>query len=174
LLFCALDESPLISAAEGQVHARNFARTVKEGRRPDLTLTRAGEEVPLSAWADELIERIRPLARLLDAEHNESGVHEASLAQQKAKIADPTTTPSARVLEEVRKLGSAAAFGLQQSKLHAATFRDSPLMPAEEAVFAEMAAASLAEQVIVEQQDTGSFDDFVAAYNSSTLCGNQQ
>ena len=174
LLFCALDESPLISAAEGQIHARNFARTVKEGRRPDLTLTRAGEEVPLSAWADELIERIRPLARLLDAEHNESGVHEASLAQQKAKIADPTTTPSARVLEEVRALGSAAAFGLQQSKLHAATFRDSPLMPAEEAVFAEMAAASLAEQVIVEQQDTGSFDDFVAAYNSSTLCGNQQ
>jgi len=174
LLFCALDESPLISAAEGQVHARNFARTVKEGRRPDLTLTRDGEEVLLSTWADELLERIRPLARLLDEEHNESGVHEASLAQQKAKVADPDKTPSARVLAEVKALGSAAAFGLRQSELHAAYFRDSPLMPAEEAVFEEMAAASLAEQAIVEQQDTGSFDDFVAAYNSSTLCGNHQ
>ena len=174
LLFCALDESPMISAAEGQIHARNFARTVKEGRRPDLTLTRDGEEVLLSAWADELIERIRPLARLLDEEHNESGVHEASLAQQKAKVADPSKTPSARVLDEVRKLGSAAAFGLRQSELHAAYFRESPLMPAEEAVFAEMAAASLAEQAAIEQQDTGSFDDFVAAYNTSTLCGNHQ
>jgi glutamate--cysteine ligase len=172
LLFCALDESPLLSAAEGQIHARNFARTVKEGRRPGLTLTRDGEEVPLQAWADELIERIRPLARLLDEEHNESGVHEAALAQQKAKVADPSKTPSARVLEEVRALGSAAAFGLRQSALHAAYFRESPLMAAEEAAFAEQAAASLAEQVIIEGSDQVSFDDFVAAYNSSTLCGN--
>jgi glutamate--cysteine ligase len=80
---------PADHAAEGQIHARNFARTVKEGRRPGLTLTRDGDEVLLSTWADELLERIRPLARLLDEEHNESGVHEASLAQQKAKVADP-------------------------------------------------------------------------------------
>jgi glutamate--cysteine ligase len=45
-------------------------------------------------------------------------------------------------------------------------------MPAEVAVFDEMAQASLAEQAQVEQTDTGSFDDFVAAYNSSTLCCN--
>jgi glutamate--cysteine ligase len=35
-----------------------------------------------------------------------------------------------------------------------------------------MAQVSLAEQRQIEQTDTGSFDDFVAAYNSSTLCGN--
>jgi glutamate--cysteine ligase len=39
-------------------------------------------------------------------------------------------------------------------------------------MFEEMAAASLAEQAQVEQSDSGSFDDFVAAYNTSTLCGN--
>jgi glutamate--cysteine ligase len=44
-------------------------------------------------------------------------------------------------------------------------------MPAEEAMFAELAAASIAEQAVIEQSQTGSFDDFVAAYNSSTLCG---
>jgi glutamate--cysteine ligase len=33
-----------------------------------------------------------------------------------------------------------------------------------------MAAASLAEQIVIEQTQTGSFDDFVAAYNTSTLC----
>nr|WP_229429277.1 glutamate--cysteine ligase [Massilia sp. ST3] len=172
LLFCALDESPLISAHDGAIHARNFARTVKEGRRPDLTLTRDGQEVPLKEWALELIERIRPVAELLDDQHNEGGVHVSSLGLQKAKIEDPSLTPSARVLEEVRALGSAAAFGLRQSALHAASFRDSPLMPAEAALFDEMAAASLAEQASIEAKDTGSFDDFVAAYNSSTLCGN--
>jgi glutamate--cysteine ligase len=172
LLFCALEESPLISAHDSQLHARNFARTVKEGRRPDLTLTRDGAEVPLKDWALELIERIRPVARLLDDGHNEGDVHQAALAKQKAKIEDPSLTPSARVLEEVRALGSAAAFGLQQSRLHAATFRDSPLMPAEEALFDEMAASSLAEQASIEATDTGSFDDFVAAYNCSRLCSN--
>jgi glutamate--cysteine ligase len=172
LMFCALEESPFINAMEGQVHARNFARTVKEGRRPGLTLTRGNEEVSLKEWADELIERIRPVARLLDEQHNDGGVHEASLELQKAKIADPDKTPSARVLEEVRELGSAAAFGLRQSEQHADYFRDSPLMPAEAAMFEEMAQASLAEQAVTEQGDNVSFDDYVAAYNSSTLCGN--
>ena len=171
LLFCALDESPLINAVDSQVHARNFARTVKEGRRPGLTLTRNGEEVALQAWAGELIERIRPVASLLDEQHNEGHVHAASLAAQQAKIANPALTPSARVLEEVRAIGSSAAFGLRQSELHAAYFRESALMPAEEGMFAEMAAVSLAEQAVIEEEQAGSFDDFVNAYNSSTLCG---
>ncbi|GAB3429692.1 glutamate--cysteine ligase [Massilia solisilvae] len=170
LLFCALEESPFISAADGQVHASNFARTVKEGRKPGLTLTKDGKEVPLVEWAMELIERIRPVAKLLDTQFDEP-VHEASLAVQKAKVEDPSKTPSARVLDEVRALGSANKFGLQQSQLHAAWFRETALMPAEEAMFLEMASASLAEQAVIEQSDTGSFDDFVAKYNSSTLCG---
>ncbi|RJG15859.1 glutamate--cysteine ligase [Massilia cavernae] len=171
LLFCALDDSPAIDAMEGQVLARNFARTVKEGRKPGLTLTRGEQEVPLQEWAQELIERIRPVAQLLDRQHNDDGVHAASLKVQEAKIANPALTPSARVLDEVRELGSSSAFGLRQSRLHAEYFRESPLMPAEEAMFAEMAEASVAEQAVIEQAQTGSFDAFVAAYNSSTLCG---
>ncbi len=174
LLFCALEESPLINAMEGQVHARNFARTVKEGRRPGLTLTRDDAEVPLVEWADELLERIRPLAELLDSEHNYAGVHVGSLEVQKAKVADPAKTPSARVLEEIRALGSFAKFGLQQSQLHAQAFRTEPLMPAELALFDETAKASLEEQARIEAANTGSFDEFVAAYNSSTLCSNHQ
>ncbi|MGH8855544.1 MAG: glutamate--cysteine ligase, partial [Telluria sp.] len=116
--------------------------------------------------------RIRPVAQLLDDQHNEGEVHQSSLGLQKARIDNPALTPSARVLEEIRSLGSATAFGLRQSELHAASFRDSPLMPAEEALFEDMAARSLADQAAIELADTVSFDDFVAAYNSSTLCGN--
>jgi glutamate--cysteine ligase len=170
LLFCALDESPLINVGESAIHARNFARTVKEGRRPGLTLTRNGEEVALKDWADELIERIRPVAALLDDQHNDGGVHAASLAAQQAKIDNVALTPSARVLEEVRAIGSSAAFGLKQSELHAAYFRDGALMPAEQAMFDELTASSLAEQAAIEAAPGPSFDDFVGAYNTSTLC----
>ena len=113
-----------------------------------------------------------PLAELLDNEHNYKGAHVDSLDAQKAKVLNPALTPSHKVLEAVRELGSFAKFGLQQSKLHAQAFRAEALMPAEVAVFDEMAQASLDEQRQIEQTDTGSFDDFVAAYNSSTLCCN--
>jgi glutamate--cysteine ligase len=170
LLFCALEESPLINAMEGQVHARNFARTVKEGRRPGLTLTRDDGEVPLKDWAEDLLARIRPVAELLDSEHNAGGSHLAALDAQLAKVANPERTPSARVLDQVRALGSFAAFGIQQSEAHAQAFLSEPLMPAETMLFDEMARDSLDEQRRIEASDTGSFDDFVAAYNSSTLC----
>lgn len=162
----------MINAMEGQVYARNFARTVKEGRRPGLTLTRNDHEVLLKDWAEELLERIRPIAELLDSEHNYKGAHVEALDAQRAKVADPDRTPSARVLQEVRVLGSFAKFGLRQSELHAQAFRADPLMPAETALFDDMAKASLAEQEAIERQDSVGFDDFVAAYNSSTLCGN--
>jgi len=170
LLFCALDASPPIPVQDSAVHARNFARTVKEGRRPGLSLERAGEDVALTTWASELIERIRPVAALLDDQHNEDGVHAASLAVQQAKIDNPALTPSARVLNDVRAIGSFAAFGLRQSALHAAYFRDSALMPAEAALFDELAAASKAEQAAIEAAPGPDFDAFVAAYNSSKLC----
>jgi glutamate--cysteine ligase len=170
LLFCALEDSPAIDQAESAVHARNFGRTVKEGRRPGLTLTRDGEEVGLQAWATELLARIAPVAALLDEQHNDGQVHAASLAAQQAKIDNPALTPSARVLDEIRASGSSAAFGLRQSELHAAYFRDSALLPAEEQMFEELAASSLAEQEAIERAPAGSFDDFVGAYNSSTLC----
>jgi glutamate--cysteine ligase len=171
LLFCALEESPAIDQAESAVHARNFARTVKEGRRPGLTLNRDGEDVALTAWAEQLLDRIAPVAALLDAEHNDGAVHAQSMATQRAKVADPALTPSARVLDEVRAVGSSSVFGLRQSELHAAYFRSSPLMPAEQAMFAELAATSLAEQAALEAEPGVDFDDYVAAYNSSTLCG---
>jgi glutamate--cysteine ligase len=170
LLFCALDDSPRIDADESRIHAQNFALAVKEGRRPGLALNRRGEQVSLQAWGEELLNRIAPVAALLDDDAAD-GVHATALAAQRAKLANPELTPSSRVLAALGQHGNSfAAFGLQQSRQHAEYFRDSSLMPAEQNMFAEMAAASLAEQALMESAQTGSFDDFVEAYNSSRLC----
>ena len=95
-------------------------------------------------------------------------------------LADPRTSTIALLClfcdsrAEVDALaGKALALGLRQSELHSASFRDSPLMPAEEALFDELARKSVDEQAAIEGQDSGSFDDFVAAYNCSKLCSNQ-
>lgn len=170
LLFCALDASAPITAEQSACYTANFARTVKEGRKPGLTLRRDGEEITLQAWGQELLARIAPVAALLDARHGGTE-HADSLAAQAAKLADPDATPSARVLRELRANGgSFAAFGLQQSERHAAFFRDQPPTAAQSAYFDQLADTSLAEQRAMEAAPQGSFDDYVASYRASTLC----
>ncbi len=170
LLFCALDDSPAIDARHSAAYTENFARTVKEGRRPGLTLRNGETDVTLQAWGQELLQKIAPVAALLDA-RNGGTAHGDSLAAQAAKLLDPDLTPSARVLAELRTNGgSFGAFGMRQSERHAAYFRAHPPTDAEQTMFAELAAASLAEQRAIEQTPAGSFDDYVAAYRASTLC----
>ncbi|CAN7655879.1 glutamate--cysteine ligase [Pseudoduganella sp. LjRoot289] len=172
LLFCALEESPPISQEQGRIHTENFARAVKEGRRPGLMLQKDGVDVALPVWGRELLERIRPVAELLDRQRGDTA-HAGSLAVQAAKLDDPDRTPSARVLRELRANGgSFSAFGLRQSEHHAAYFRSHPPSAEEAAYFEALAAASLAEQAGMEQAQHGSFDDFVAAYRNSNLCQN--
>ena len=170
LLFCALEESPTITPEQGAVYTENFARTVKEGRRPGLTLNNGEAEMPLPVWGAQLLERIRPVAELLDALRGDS-VHRDALAAQAAKLADAELTPSAKVLAALRANGkSFAAFGLAQSEKHAAYFRSHPPSAEEAAYFDNLAAVSLAEQAELEAAPQSNFDDFVTAYRASNLC----
>jgi glutamate--cysteine ligase len=92
------------------------------------------------------------------------------VAVQRAKLADASLTPSARVLQTMRdKQQSFLAFGLEQSEAHAAYFRSRPLDAAQTQAFTELATQSLAEQAKLEREEVGSFDAFVAAYRAYTL-----
>jgi glutamate--cysteine ligase len=123
LLFCALDASPALSDEKSGTHTENFARTVKEGRRPGLMLQQGGTDISVRAWGEQLLERMAPVAALLDARRGDT-VHADSMALQAVKLADPDTTPSAKVLAKIAENGNSfAAFGLRQSTTHAAYFR---------------------------------------------------
>jgi len=175
LLFCALDDSPLTNEKIGAENADNFARTVKEGRRHGLQLHCDGTSRELKTWGLELLERIAPVAALLDEQLGGPAVHAESLFAQRAKLNDVALTPSAKVLAAIHKQGgSYMAFGLAQSQAHAADFNARPLSEAENTALNALAAASLAEQAQVEAAQTGSFDDFITDYRARTpseLCG---
>ena len=174
LLFCALEESPQITPEESARHTENFARTVKEGRRPGLTLNNGTAEVPLTAWGAELLERIRPAAALLDTLRGDS-VHGDALAAQSLKLGDASLTPSAQVLEALKAHhNSFNAFALAQSEKHAAYFRSHAPSADEAAYFDGLAAVSLAEQAEMEAAPQSNFDDYVAAYRNSNLCQSRQ
>lgn len=168
LLFCALDDSPLTSQAEGEENTRNFALTVKEGRRPGLMLRHGGQEISLQNWGLELLEKIAPVAALLDAQRGDH-VHADSLKVQRDKLQHPDLTPSAQVLAAIRaENNSFYQFALKQSTLLAEQFRARPSTEEERRYFENLAAASVAEQEEMERTQTGSFDEFITDYRSRT------
>ena len=101
LLYCALDDSPLLPVDASAEANDNFSRVAKEGRKPGLTLSREGRDVPMQAWGGELLDRIEPVARALDALAG-TDEHLHALATQRARLADVSLTPSARVLQTMR------------------------------------------------------------------------
>jgi glutamate--cysteine ligase len=168
LLFCALQDSPLLEGGECRTCTDNFLKVVKEGRRPGLHLQRQGQPVELQAWATELLTQIQPLAELLD-QSQASGEHRQALQAQQAKIDDVSLTPSAQVLAQLQQGKSFTEFALQQSKLHADYFRSQPLSAEQQAAFEASATQSLREQAELEAQEQGDFDSFAAAYQASIL-----
>ena len=168
LLFCALEDSPLLENGECSSCTSNFLKVVKEGRRPGLHLQKGSQQVELKVWASELLERILPLAELLDRSQG-SSAHIEALAQQQAKVADVEMTPSAQVLAILRQGKSFTEFALQQSQRHAEYFRGQPLSAQQQQAFEQAAHDSLAAQAELEAQPEGDFDAFVAAYQASIL-----
>lgn len=164
LLYCALESSPNLAAAECSECNANFALTVKQGRRPGLELAHMGKPVKLDTWGPQLLERIGACARLLDAAHG-GDLHHQALEAQRAKLQDARLTPSARVLQHLNEQDeSFFAFAQGQSQRHADWFRARPLDAEAEQRFERAARASLVMQEKLEREERGSLDEFVARY----------
>lgn len=176
LLYCALEESPLTNHDEGEENLSNFALCVKRGREPGLMLSHAGSSISLQEWGIALIEKIRPVAALLDQQRGDQ-VHIASLDQQLAKLRDSCLTPSARVLQAIKQENNSfSQFALKQSRYFADQFRSRPVDEKTKLELIRMAEQSLHEQTQMEANQSGSFDAFIEDYRSRTssqLCCNE-
>ncbi|KMQ80950.1 Glutamate--cysteine ligase [Candidatus Burkholderia pumila] len=164
LLYCALENSPLLPP-EANIEANgNFSTVAKEGRKSGLTLNRDGQTVSLEQWATDLLDAIAPVAATLD-KFNGDTEHTRALASLRPRVSDATLTPSARVLQIMRDQHlSFDAFALGISRQHAETFLKHPLSADEEREMQALAAQSIEDQTAVERADDESFDAFVAAY----------
>ena len=169
LMMCALDDSARLSPAGLTESSDNFGRVSREGRRPGLTLQREGRDIAMRDWADALFERMAPAATLLDSLRNDDA-HTRALDAQRKKLADPTLTPSARVLTALVESNlSFAEYNRMQSQRVADAYRARPLPDAVRQQFEARARESLERQASIERDEVGNFDTFVAAYRAFTL-----
>jgi glutamate--cysteine ligase len=106
-------------------------------------------------------------AQTLDSALGESGYKNAVISQR-AKVADPSKTPSAQFLAQLSTgKSSFHDFVLEQSRGHAKRLKDAGLSPAELAATQAQATQSLLEQQQIEANDRESFDDYVMRFHQA-------
>jgi glutamate--cysteine ligase len=150
--------------------SRNQHRVAERGRDPDLLLECQGRELTLPAWGRDLLHKFEPIAAAFDDAHGGSDYRDA-LAAAGAALADPASTRSARVLEEMERMPdrSYVAFALAQSAQHRRTLMELPLSAEVQARYARMAEDSLAAQGKIEAADCVPFETYRQDYLSRDL-----
>jgi len=163
--WCVLGSSPPIEPSEQSELDGSHSRVAREGRRPGLMLRRDGRDAPLRDWALEIVDGMRAVCELLDG-GDPRRPYATALDAQAAKVHEPSLTPSARSLLEMRTTGeSFFNFALRMSAVHRAYFLE--LHSPNEALqqeFVREAEESLREQSRVEAADAIDFDAYLARY----------
>jgi len=164
LLYCLLLDSPDDSRDESAMMGSNQLAVVERGREPGLSLETADGPVAMLDWARNVLDGIRPLASLLDELHG-NDLYTYSLDQQAVKLADPALTPSARMLDIMRKQQIPYfRFVMNQSIAHKGYFNEHPLRDRALEEYERIAADSIKRQRDVEAADDVDFDTFLKGY----------
>lgn len=164
MVFCLLDDSPVISDCERREIDQNELLAAHRGREPGLILLRNNEQVTLQQWADDVCSAMYGICEQLD-EGSEGTEHIQALRQQHASVRDPQLTPSARMLAEMRENREGFYhFAKRMSRQHLDYFHAMQLETSQREFFARAAEQSLQAQKEIEAADQGSFEDYLAAY----------
>lgn len=165
LLHCLLSDSPPDSPEEIVRLGQNQHRTAARGREPGLRLDSAGGEVPLLAWADQLLDECQPIAQAVAAALGDDRYLQA-LTDARQALRQPEGLPSARVLDTMRRDfdRSYVRFTRAQSQALRSQIMALPYSDTLHARFEAEARASLAEQDRIEASDTLPFEQYRQQY----------
>ena len=164
LLFNLLSPSDPYTDAELIEIKHNINAVAQRGRDPQLKLRRAGGEILLRDWANEIFEQMSAGCELLDKDVD-GFTYRSALQQQRAKITDPDLTPSARMLAEMAENKEEFYhFALRMSQQHQQWFAERPLDAGKLSSFEAAARASIEKQREIEQADDIPFSTFLQNY----------
>ena len=165
LLHCLLSDSAPDTPDEIDNIGRNQEKVAARGREPGLKLKRGSQQVALDEWGGQLIAECAPIAAALDAAFGGNAYREAQAAAT-AALADPSLTPSARVLAAMKAdhKDSYTSFALAQSRAHRESLVARPLPPGIAERFALMAAESLALQERMAKREQLPFEEWRKQY----------
>ena len=170
LLMCLFAESADDSIEEIERMARNQLKVVEQGRKPGLSLEATqgenlnGQTESLTSAANTLLQACEQISQQLDIA-DDSNLYQDAVKAQKGKIDDAATTPSARVLAEMKQQNIPFfRFTMNQALAHQKVFAEQPLSNSEIQQFDQEVADSITQQHSIEAKDTQSFAEFLDDY----------
>ncbi len=165
LMYCLFLPSPECDTQEFTNTAHNQSSVVTQGRKPGLTLvTTDGQERPMAQWANELLEGMQPIAQLFDKTAHQDNSYSDALKIAQGRVAQPSTVPSALIMQHINNGVSHVEFGLQQARAHKAFFTQKPLDSALAQRYRDIAAESLQLQQNEEAEPQVPFAQYLKAY----------
>jgi len=161
-LYCLMEDSPPIDAAEQtEIDARELM-VARRGRTPGLSFSVNGDARPLREHGLQLLDRLAELAVLLD--RTDAGYVAAVEAAREA-LQQPERTPSARLLKDLEASGTSFfEYGLELARQHQEYFLALPLELEKRQALEAQAADSLAVAAAREAAPAPSFDEYLEAY----------
>lgn len=162
-LYCLLNDSPDLLPLEEEELAINLERVVNEGRVDGLHILNNGVEQPLQSWMLEHLERMRPLAGLLDA-HYGGNDYRAAVALMQGKAGHSESTISAQVNADSERLGSLWQLGFTLAKQHRDSLLQQTLSPNTQAKYEVLVEKSILQQAEIEAAETEDFMTFLQQY----------
>ena len=168
LAYCLIEDSPPLDVAMIEECKTNQTQTARRGRDPEFRLLRGGEPQRLADWAGEILAKVDGIAAILDQDDDTDSYAQAVRAAV-ALVEDPETTPSARLLAELREQRcSYFEYILGLSNGHKSYFAAvTPLSASRTAEFEQEAARSIERRRRIEAGDTMGFGEFLARYIGS-------
>jgi len=165
LLHCLLTDSPPDTETEIAELGRNQHRTAARGRKPGLTLERAGVEVPLLDWSRELLQGCMEIALATDSALG-GGQYRAACEIALTRLETPDLLPSARVLAAMESSyqRSHLRFSADRSLIARQWVQALPYGESTQARFEALTAESLAEQARIEASDSMLFENYRQNY----------
>ncbi len=160
---CLFRDSPPISAREQGENDENKRRVVTRGRQPDLHLLVHNHEQAMQPLAHELFDDMAPFAEMLDTAYG-GARYAGAMANLRQRIDQPDLCPSAQVLEAAREHKGFFKYAMAVSQQHKQSLLAQPLTGETLQRFEISAADSLVLQKRIEENEQGSFEDYVAGY----------
>ena len=169
MLFCLLQDSPVITDEERKEIDHNQSTVAHLGRKPDLEIQRNGETIKLKDWGLELMGAMLPVAKVLDQAHTNT-CYQKALAEQTELFENSELTPSAKVLDSIMNVhGNYYDFARHQSQEHSDYFKQRKLDQTTWDSFTKKAADSILEQQQLEAEPQIDFGEFLQKYFDGKL-----
>lgn len=169
ITYCAFVENKKFDCDSQKKFENNMNEVVVRGRDPELLLSDVNCEGEVSLksvpeWGNELFDEMEKVALLLDKAYQTTQYSE-SIIRERAKINDPSLTPSAKVLSiliDQEQSLTEYSLGLASKYRDETVARDYQFYSQQ--YFVDEAEKSHQAQRTIEESDTLSFDDFLISY----------